>query len=320
MFDALFSGLAGLLAFYYELVPSYVFAITLLTLTVMAITTPFTWKSTRSMLAMQRLQPEMKRIQQEFKHDRQQMNEELMAFYKEHKINPLGGCLPMVLQMPVFIVMYNVISGLTRTTNGRANPKYLEQTSDLYVALVESGGRMLAFGVDLAKRASETAPPGTRFALVLLVGASAITQYIQTKRMSSRSSQAGTNPQMQMINRIMPIFIGFISLSMPGAVVLYFVVQNLFRIGQQELMYKYDPTLAEHAAKEREKIREARATTVETPRERKGLRTDAAALGNGRPERARNGATPPPRPGNGRATPKGGGHGRATPKRPKKGR
>src|SRR5687768_1720516 len=99
----MFQALAGLLAFFYELVPSYGVAITLLTLSVMLVLTPLTWKSTRSMLEMQRLQPEIKKLQQKHKGDRQKLNEELMAFYKEHKVNPLGGCLPMLLQLPVFL-------------------------------------------------------------------------------------------------------------------------------------------------------------------------------------------------------------------------
>ena len=65
------------------------------------------------MIQMQRLQPEMRRLQRKYKDDRQKLNEELMAFYKENNLNPLGGCLPLLLQTPVFIILYNVIRGLT---------------------------------------------------------------------------------------------------------------------------------------------------------------------------------------------------------------
>ena len=106
MFDGFFELFAQTLSFFYDLVPNYAIAIALLTLLVMVITTPFTLKGTRSMIQMQRLQPEMKRLQLKYKDDRQKLNEELMAFYKENNLNPLGGCLPLLLQTPIFIILY----------------------------------------------------------------------------------------------------------------------------------------------------------------------------------------------------------------------
>src|SRR5687767_1303951 len=197
----MFQALAGLLAFFYELVPSYGVAITLLTLSVMLVLTPLTWKSTRSMLEMQRLQPEIKKLQQKHKGDRQKLNEELMAFYKEHKVNPLGGCLPMLLQLPVFLVMYRVIHGLTQTRGGVPSPAYISEDSELHKALVEDGGRMVSFGVDLSKSASKTwTSLGFVDALpfLIVVALVVIAQYVQTKQMSGRSSAAQQNPQMQM--------------------------------------------------------------------------------------------------------------------------
>ena len=110
----MFDLIAQVLAFFYSLVPSYGVAIILLTLAVMIVVTPLTLKSTRSMLQMQRLQPELKAIQTRYKDDRQKMNEELMAFYQENGINPLGGCLPLLVQLPVFLVLFRVVQGITR--------------------------------------------------------------------------------------------------------------------------------------------------------------------------------------------------------------
>src|SRR6266508_136991 len=109
----MFDAIATVLAWFYQLWPSYGMAIVFLTLSVMIILTPLTLKGTRSMMVMQRLQPEMKKIQQRYKDDRQKLNEELLAFYKENKINPLGGCLPLLIQMPVFLVLFRVLRGLT---------------------------------------------------------------------------------------------------------------------------------------------------------------------------------------------------------------
>src|SRR5690349_2025946 len=91
----------------------------------MAVLTPITLKGTRSMLAMQKLQPEMKRIQEMHKGDRQAQNEAMMEFYKEHKINPLSGCLPMLAQFPVLIVMFRVIRGLVKNAEGDGKKAFL---------------------------------------------------------------------------------------------------------------------------------------------------------------------------------------------------
>src|SRR3546814_11671106 len=96
MFDGLFELIAQVLSFFYDLVPNYAISIAMLTLIVMVVTTPFTLKGTRSMIQMQRLQPELRRLQLKYKDDRQKLHEELMAFYKENQHNPLGGCLPML--------------------------------------------------------------------------------------------------------------------------------------------------------------------------------------------------------------------------------
>ena len=114
MFDGLFEVIAKTLSVFYDLVPNYAVAIAMLTLVVMIVTTPFTLKGTRSMIQMQRLQPEMRRLQLKYKDDRQKLNEELMAFYKENNLNPLGGCLPLLLQMPIFFILFRVVHGLTQ--------------------------------------------------------------------------------------------------------------------------------------------------------------------------------------------------------------
>ena len=115
--SVLFDTIAALLAYIYALWNNYAWAISGLTLAIMIVLTPLTLKGTRSMMVMQQLQPEMKKIQTRYKDDRQKLNEELLKFYKENDINPLGGCLPLLVQMPVFIVLYEVLRGLTRRTS-----------------------------------------------------------------------------------------------------------------------------------------------------------------------------------------------------------
>jgi YidC/Oxa1 family membrane protein insertase len=233
----MFDALAGLMAWFYEIWPSYGGAIILLTLSVMLVLTPLTLRGTRSMLRMQRLQPEMKRIQKEFKDDRQRQNEELMAFYKENGINPLSSCLPLLIQMPVFIILYRVLSGLTKTVEdgGTFEPSYLSEDSDLYQSLIRHT-EMNFLGFDLAVSPIDALkdgigtfwPYGVMIIIVLVSG------YVQQAQIQGRSAnQQNTNPQQQMIMKILPLFIGVISIGLPGALVLYFVTSNLFRVGQQ---------------------------------------------------------------------------------------
>ena len=105
MFDPMFDLIANLLAWFYDHTASTGASIALLTLVVLVIATPLTLKGTQSMLKMQILQPELKSIQDKYPKDkREEMNAELMAFYKDNNINPVGGCVPMLFQIPVFLV------------------------------------------------------------------------------------------------------------------------------------------------------------------------------------------------------------------------
>src|SRR5260370_14809776 len=112
LFHELLALMGRGLSFFYDLVPSYGLAIILLTVAVRLVMLPLTIKQTRSMQEMQKLQPEVKRLQAKYKGgDRQKMNEEMMKLYKEHKVNPLGGCLPLLLQLPIFLALYRVFAG-----------------------------------------------------------------------------------------------------------------------------------------------------------------------------------------------------------------
>ncbi|MPZ69095.1 MAG: membrane protein insertase YidC [Actinobacteria bacterium] len=104
-----FELFSGALSGFYALIPSYGLAIVLLTLAVRVVLLPLSIKQTRSMREMQRIQPEIKKLQAKYKGNRQKMNEELMALYKEHSVNPFGGCLPLLMQFPVLIGLFYVV-------------------------------------------------------------------------------------------------------------------------------------------------------------------------------------------------------------------
>jgi YidC/Oxa1 family membrane protein insertase len=234
-----FDFLAGALAFFYDLVPNYAIAIALFTFTIMLILSPLSIKSTRSMIAMQRLQPELKKLQAAYKEDREGLQRETMALYQANKVNPFAACLPTLATLPVFFILYRILHGLTRRgDDGTFDPGYIAHDTALYKALDKST-EMMSFGMDLSKSALKelqtdgllTALP--YFILVALVG---FTQWYQTRQISGRTPQASVNPQQQMITKLMPAMFVIFSISFPAGLVVYFFTQNLVRVGQQYLV------------------------------------------------------------------------------------
>jgi YidC/Oxa1 family membrane protein insertase len=241
-----FDLFANILAFFYAITHNYALAIALLTLCVMIVLTPLTLKGTKNMLQLQKLQPEIKRLQAEHKGDRQKLNEEMMALYKENKINPLSGCLPLLLQAPVFIILYRVLSGLTRhcsqtlTIDGQTctppdgfYPDYVKQSSELFKSLFGQT-QMLAFGLDLSKPATKQLSEGFLNGLpyLLLVLLVAALSYYQQRQVSSRMKD-NVNPQQQLIMKVIPIFFAVIALTLPAGLIVYFITSSLYRIAQQ---------------------------------------------------------------------------------------
>lgn len=250
----MFDFIATILAWFYDLVHSYAGAIVLLTLAVMVLLTPLTLKGTRSMIKMQEMQPELKKLQEKYKDDREKLNQEMMAFYKDNGINPVAGCLPTLIQIPVFIVLYQVIRGLTSRVGGLGSetggamvgrpfpdkptfdPKYINHDTELYQDL-SGTNEMLSWGIDLSITPSQALADGIVFALpyLALVAVVAVTGWYQQKQIQGRRrpGQAEVNPQQQAIMKVLPFMLPVIAFSMPAALVIYFVFSNLYRVAQQ---------------------------------------------------------------------------------------
>jgi YidC/Oxa1 family membrane protein insertase len=269
-----FQFLARTLSFFYDIWPSYGGAIILFTLAVMLVLSPLAIKSTRSMIRMQRLQPELKKLQAKHKDDREALNREMMAFYKANNVNPFSSCLPLLLQMPVFIVLYRVLTGLTKSSDGTFEPAYLDHSSNLYRDLTGTD-EMMSFGMDLSKSAvQELQDAGvvTAIPYILLVAVVVVTSFVQQRQIQGRNPNSSSmSPQQQMIGRIMPFIFIPISISLPAGVVIYFAVSNLVRVGQQALVTKleFSHELADKAddadgAKPKPKVRDADATPKDT--------------------------------------------------------
>jgi YidC/Oxa1 family membrane protein insertase len=260
IFQPILKFIAEIMAFFFAIIPSYPVAVSLLTIVVMAALTPLTVKSTKNMAAMQALGPEMKKLQQKYKgpENRTQLNEEMMKLYKEHNVNPASGCLPMLLQMPFFFMLYSVIRGITNTVPRGAkvpltvdpsgichsavcaDPRYIGASTKMYHDIVAAHGQLLSGGIDFAsKLLSHHASPWAYIPYAVLVIGAVGLQYLQMSRLNARNPQANqANPQAAMLQKYMPLIFGFIYLNVAAILNVYFIVSSAIRIGTQEVLFR----------------------------------------------------------------------------------
>jgi YidC/Oxa1 family membrane protein insertase len=232
----MFTPFAWLIDTFYGWTNSYGVSIALVAFTIMVLIAPLTMKSTKGMLEMQRLQPEMKKLQNQYKSDRQRLNQEMMKLYSEHKVNPLASCLPLMAQMPVFIIMFRVLHGLTyeKVPGEGFTPKYIAADSALHKAL-SGATKMMSFGLDLhlsPKQAMQADfVTGLPYALMIVVlgGLFLIQQRMVASRTASPTMSAGQAKVMQYL----PVAFAFFQVFLPTGLVVYYMVQAIFRILQQ---------------------------------------------------------------------------------------
>jgi YidC/Oxa1 family membrane protein insertase len=280
VFQPIFHLFGWLMAFFYGLIPNYAVAITLLTIVIMGALTPFTIKSTKSMMAMQKLQPEIKKLQQKYKgpENRQVLNEELMKLYREEGANPVGGCLPVLLQAPFLFILYSVIKGLAnKTPLGIAQPRYIPASSTMYHNLVTSNGQIKAFGMDLnLKPFSSHGSVAATIPFFVFVAVAVALQYFQMAQMNSRNRKTGQPmpSQQLMMQRFLPIVFAYFYMVIPAAVVLYMIVSTIIRIITQDLMFRAGVSnphksgeRALPAAEKQEVIEEVKPSTLKPPQQ-----------------------------------------------------
>ncbi len=235
----MFELAARLIAAFYAWTHSYSVAIGLVAIVVMLIITPLTLKSTKGMLEMQRLQPEMRRLQTQFKGDRQQLNAEMMKLYQEHKVNPLASCLPLLAQMPVFIIMFRALSGLGNRGDGLLAPKYLNETSELFISL-NGKAEMRSFGLDLSitPQAAVQDSFGKGLIYIVLVAALAALYFVQQRMVASRTVSPTMSATQAKIMQYLPVVFAVFQLFLPTSLVVYYIVQAIVRIVQQYYITK----------------------------------------------------------------------------------
>ncbi len=209
IYDALKDLLISILELYHGFIPDWGVAIILLTLTTRVIMLPLTIKQTKSMAEMKKWQPKLKELQAKFKDDRQKMNEEIMKFYKEHKINPFGGCLPLILQLPIFIALFQILNGF-KPVEGQP---FLFLIKDLSLSPAEAATQL---------------PTLLTISYFVLIALMLVTNYAQSKMMSA-------DPKQDRIMLFMSVFMAYIAWNFPAGVLLYWVTTNVWQIAQQSI-------------------------------------------------------------------------------------
>jgi YidC/Oxa1 family membrane protein insertase len=235
---------------------SWVLGIIFLVITVRAILFPIFVKQIKSQRAMQALQPKVKALQEKHKGDRETMQKELMELYRSEKANPLMGCLPMFLQIPVFLGLFHVLRHLKPTM-----PDNMKTLYGWTIGQFDSASHAKLFGAPIAASfkspASELAllgASGTTVKIVagILMATMIVTTFLTSRQMILKTGWA-EDPQQKMVQRLMLYGVPFSLLIsgtlFPIGVVIYWTTQNVFSLGQQMwVLRKYPPPNAKGAA------------------------------------------------------------------------
>jgi YidC/Oxa1 family membrane protein insertase len=278
----LFDLPSSLLAWFYSLTHSYAASIALIAVVVMVITAPLTLKSTKGMLEMQRLAPEMRKLQAQYRNDRTKLNEEMMKLYQEHKVNPLSSCLPLLAQMPVFIIMFRILYGLTYSPSGGTGalaqgvywaagrpgeevgflPRYISHDSELFQSLVGET-EMVSLGLDLAKSPFEALGDsfGTGLIYLGLVVVLGVLYLVQQRMVAARAAVSPTmSPAQQKLMQYLPVAFAVFQVFFVLGLVIYYMAQAILRIGLQHYItrafYGHDEALGRQAQRASEHARE----------------------------------------------------------------
>jgi YidC/Oxa1 family membrane protein insertase len=216
-----------------KFIPNYGLIIIILSILTKVVFYRLTHKSFKSMKDMQRLQPKIKELQEKHKDDKEKLNKATMKLYKDAGVNPLGGCLPLLLQMPVFIALFNVL----RNTIELRNAPFVLWINDL-----SSPDVLFGFGATIPF-------VGNEFHLLpLLMGGLMV---LQTKLGASPTGEAAPPGQAKMMSTMMPIVLTVVFYSMPSGLVLYWIVNNILTIIQQYCVHRQvEKEERESAAKE----------------------------------------------------------------------
>ncbi len=243
IFDSIKEGLGLVLVFFHDLFSGLGLggaagmAIICLTIVINILVFPLTLKQTRATRAFQEIQPKIKKIQAEYKEDPQEMQRRLMEVQREAGATPGGCLLPLLVQMPIWFALFQLL---------REPLNYIDNSSGFALAMADPNATFLGMHLTESPAAAwaATATSGILYALpyLLIIAFMVATQYVQQWHATygqARPDQQGAAAQ-QAITKILPLFIGFISWNFPAGLVIYWSTANLFRLGQQALIFKMD--------------------------------------------------------------------------------
>ncbi|HHT51181.1 MAG TPA: membrane protein insertase YidC [Eubacteriaceae bacterium] len=192
----------------YLVIQNYGLAIILFTIIIKIALLPLTLKQTNSMKKMNELQPQLQELQKKYKNNKTKLNEKMMELYRENNYNPAGGCFPLLLQFPILIGLFRVLQ----------DPALYVFPKDVYESVVQNFLWLPNLG-----------EPDPMYILPILA---ALTTYLSTKMMNTNTTSDVAQTQKTM-GIIMPLMIGWISIKFPSGLALYWVISNLFQMGQQ---------------------------------------------------------------------------------------
>jgi len=250
LWDSLGDIFADIIVFSYSFTHNYGIAIILMTVLIRVILYPLMQKQMVSMREMQKIQPLMKTVQEKYKNDKERLNKELMALYKEHKVNPMSGCLPLLIQMPILILLFQVLRKF----------EYLDSAGKIaggflwiprQVQIIIEGVPKIVAGLAAPEQLIQL--PGSGIfgiqylgIMPFLIGGSMYIQQKMTSPGGATGKDGGSSAQTQkMMTIMMPLMIGFMSFSLPSGLTLYWLTSTVLGIGQQYLINKKTPTIAE---------------------------------------------------------------------------
>ncbi|MEN3533854.1 membrane protein insertase YidC [Microbispora sp. ZYX-F-249] len=220
-------------------------ALTIITLTVLMrlLIFPLFMKQMRSSRKMQELAPKVQELRKKYKNDKQRMNQEVMRLYQEAGANPLGGCLPIVAQFPIFISMFTVLRAIAedRAVFGMTE-ELVESARHAHVFGAPLPATFFTSAADIEKFSAD--PLVTKIVLALFVAVSSLTTFLTVRQSVKRSmAQMPDNPmaqQQKILMYISPLFAVF-SLNFQLGLILYWVTTNLWTLGQQHWFYSRHP-------------------------------------------------------------------------------
>lgn len=224
--DLIFAALQSL----YDLTGDFGFAIVLITIIMRVALTPLTLKQTRSMYEMQRIQPKIKELQKKHKDDKEKLQEETLKFYKDNKVNPFGGCLPMIVQMPIFIALFQVLGG-TPEKPGKLLA-YLTSLPAAQQAAAKSFWIILPDITEMPKTVYASGGVTAALPYLALVVLFGLSVWLPQQLMPGENQQK----QIGFVMAFMMLYFGWVS---PAGVLLYWVTSSLLGLLQQQLQLKF---------------------------------------------------------------------------------